>query len=665
MASYVKPGAYMERQDAASPAIHPLRTDVAGFVGIARQGPVDTPVLIESFRQFETQFGTFMGSGFLAYAVRGFFENGGRRCWVVRVAARRGKRPAREAWIEIPGPSGKSRWRIGASSPGIWGNALAVTMVEVTTAQTVSVIEPANARYVTAASIAGFQRGDLVCIEQPGFVRQWRVVSATDAKARKLYWVHPERGAGLPYDRPLTGFDPDRPLQLASIAYTLNVELAGRHVAQYPALALVPEHPGYGASVLAPPDYPLSSEQSARIATQRAPVIIEELAVTPGEIAEPLDLEIGERLSLIEGADGLADLHIDDFLGRASATTDSDEVKRGALRGIRALNEVDEVAIVAVPDIVIQPVPEPAYEVPEVPSGNPCLSCPPFEPAAPVHQPPLQNEQPPVFSQEAVLQVQSALVQLCEERRDRIALLDVPFVTVQDGAEGFALLQAWRARFDSRHAAVYYPWLRVVDPLGASLTRIVPPSGHVAGQYAHYDLEVGVHRAPANRALNWVQDGAIPVHDVRHGELNLMGVNAIRVEPGRGLRMMGARTLSSDPLWRYVNVRRLVMMVMKAIDVATQWAVFEPNDHTTRSRITQSLSEFLRALWKRGALVGPVPEAAFAVRCDETNNPPDARERGRLTADVALSPSQPFEFVVLRVGRQGNAFEIEEKSVRS
>jgi phage tail sheath protein FI len=277
-----------------------------------------------------------------------------------------------------------------------------------------------------------------------------------------------------------------------------------------------------------------------------------------------------------------------------------------------------------------------------------------------VHQPGLAVETPPLFSDDDVFQMQSALVQLCEERRDRFAVLDPPASTVMDGARGLSLLEAWRARFDTKYAALYYPWLRVVDPLGVALTRPIPPSGHVAGQYAQTDRETGVHRAPANRELTWVQDVLVSVDDARHGELNLLGVNVVRSEPGRGLRIQGARTLSSDPDWRYVNVRRLLVMVMKAIDVATQWAVFEPNDDATRMTIGQALGEFLTTLWRRGALTGDSPESAFAVRCDDVNNPPEARANGQLLADVALAPSQPFEFVVLRVRREGNAFEIAE-----
>jgi phage tail sheath protein FI len=267
---------------------------------------------------------------------------------------------------------------------------------------------------------------------------------------------------------------------------------------------------------------------------------------------------------------------------------------------------------------------------------------------------------PPQFSDDEIFLMQSTLVELCEARRDRIALLDPTATMAEDAGRGFPLLTEWRSRFDTRHAALYYPWLHVVDPLAVAPTRRVPPCGHVAGLYAAFDLEVGVHRAPANRILAWAEDTSADVDDARHGELNTIGINVVRTQPGFGLRVLGARTLSSDPTWRFVNVRRLVMMIMKAIGVATQWAVFEPNDHPTRTRITQALSEFFTALWARGALVGPDPQQAFVVRCDEVNNPPEARADGRLLAEVAIAPSQPFEFIVLRVGRQGNAFEIEE-----
>src|SRR5262249_2260940 len=134
----------------------------------------------------------------------------------------------------------------------------------------------------------------------------------------------------------------------------------------------------------------------------------------------------------------------------------------------------------------------------------------------------------------------------------------------------------------------------------------------------------------------------------------------IRTLVGRGLRIFGARTTSSDPDWRFVNVRRLLMMIEKAIDVATQWAVFEPNDVFTRTKLHLALTSFLLTLWQQGALAGRAANEAFVVKCDEENNPPSAREQGRLLAEVGVAPVQPFEFIILRVGRVENAFEITE-----
>jgi phage tail sheath protein FI len=150
------------------------------------------------------------------------------------------------------------------------------------------------------------------------------------------------------------------------------------------------------------------------------------------------------------------------------------------------------------------------------------------------------------------------------------------------------------------------------------------------------------------------------VGDSIHGVLNPAGINAIRCLGGRGIRVFGARTVSSDTDWKFVNVRRLMIMIEKAIDHSTQWAVFEPNDFTTRSKITLALIGFLYSLWQQGALAGKTAEAAFFVKCDEEINTPEDRESGRLLAIVGVAPSQPFEFVVLRVGRIDNAFEVAE-----
>ena len=195
-----------------------------------------------------------------------------------------------------------------------------------------------------------------------------------------------------------------------------------------------------------------------------------------------------------------------------------------------------------------------------------------------------------------------------------------------------------------------------------ALTRDIPPSGHVAGFYAQTDFAIGVHKAPANGALAWVQDVTAVVDDSGHGILNPEGINAIRALPSRGIRIFGARTVSSDPDWRFVNVRRLLMMIEKAVYLSIQWAVFEPNDGATRAKLDLVLTSFLAALWQRGALMGRSTAEALFVKCNEDNNASTERSNGRLLAEVGVAPSIPFEFVVLRVGRSNNAFEIAETS---
>jgi phage tail sheath protein FI len=250
------------------------------------------------------------------------------------------------------------------------------------------------------------------------------------------------------------------------------------------------------------------------------------------------------------------------------------------------------------------------------------------------------------------LYVQQALVRHCETLADRFALLD-PLPPESKAALDPSRVLQWRQNFDTSYAALYYPWTMVVDPLrlGGQLLRAIPPSGHAAGMIAWTDLNRGVHIAPANRVLNWMQAFSEDINEEWQGVLNPAGVNALRLLPGRGFRIYGARTVSSDTQLRFVNVRRTLLMIEKALDLSLQWTVFEPNDYALRQLIALAVSGFLTALWQRGALVGGSPEEAFFVRCDADNNPPDQVALGRLIVEVGVSIVQPAEFVIIRVGR--------------
>lgn len=244
--------------------------------------------------------------------------------------------------------------------------------------------------------------------------------------------------------------------------------------------------------------------------------------------------------------------------------------------------------------------------------------------------------------------VQQAVIDYCELVRYCFAILDAPPGLMPQE------MKEWRnqVNYDSTRAAVYYPWIEVADMTGNNgRTRKVPPSGHVAGVFARTDNTRGVHKAPANELMRGVLGLEVQVTKGEHDLLNPIGVNVIRSFPGRGIRIWGARTLSSDPAWRYINVRRLFNMIEASIERGTQWVVFEPNDQFLWSRVTRDVRAFLKTVWRTGALFGQTPEMAFYVKCDEETNPPELRDLGQLAVEIGIAPVKPAEFVVFRISQ--------------
>lgn len=279
--------------------------------------------------------------------------------------------------------------------------------------------------------------------------------------------------------------------------------------------------------------------------------------------------------------------------------------------------------------------------------------------------PPKTTEQAPQFSRNQVITAQQAMIEHCERHKDRVAILDAPLDANSNRSLTLQEVQDWRRQFDSERgfAALYYPWIRVVDPLklGGNPVRTIPGCGHIAGLYARSDFEVGPHKAPANGELLWAEDVTAAINDEEQAILNPEGINCIRAFPGRGIRVYGARTASSNPDWRYINVRRLMMMIEEAVDESTQWTVFEPNDLNLRRSLILSVSGFLESLWQRGALVGETAEEAFYIKCDETNNPPEIVNQGKIITEIGVAPTHPAEFIVFRIGRTLEELEIVER----
>lgn len=252
-----------------------------------------------------------------------------------------------------------------------------------------------------------------------------------------------------------------------------------------------------------------------------------------------------------------------------------------------------------------------------------------------------------IIDLEGVQAVQLAMIAHYELMGDRVAVLDAPpGLNAQQVKE-------WRvdkAGYDSKYATLYWPWIKVFDPPSGQ-AKFVPPGGHMAGVWARSDDQRGVHKAPANEVVRGAIALELQVTKGEHDELNPSGINVIRSFPGRGIRVWGARTLSSDPAWRYLNVRRLFNYVEESVLEGTQWVVFEPNDMALWERVKRTVGSFLLGVWRTGALFGATPQEAFYVKCDAETNPPDVVDRGQLVVEVGIAPVKPAEFVIFRIAQ--------------
>lgn len=251
------------------------------------------------------------------------------------------------------------------------------------------------------------------------------------------------------------------------------------------------------------------------------------------------------------------------------------------------------------------------------------------------------------IDRDGVKAVQTGMIAHCELMGNRLAILDpLPDLSPQKARD-------WRmdeTGYDSKFATLYWPWIKIFDP-GSGSTQLIPPCGHVAGVWARNDTSRGVHKAPANEVIRGTIGVGTVITRGEHDLLNPIGVNCIRSFPGRGTRIWGARTLSSDTAWRYVNVRRLYNYVESSLMIGTQWVVFEPNDKDLWERLRRTIRAFLYRVWLDGALFGDTVNKAFYVKCDDETNPSEVIEAGQLVCEVGLAVVKPAEFVVFRLAQ--------------
>jgi uncharacterized protein len=614
MPEYLAPGVYVEEVSFRSPSIEGVPTSTTGFAGMTRTGPVQytngpsttEPRLITSYVEFERVYGGMeplfqAGSerlNYMAYAAHAFFLNGGKRLYVSRVYAPRDGTGVAELAVTVGTKS--ARW--AARWPGAFGKV--AVDVRATRSKNLAFTFASSDTVRAAWGVQARQAKDGAVVEildQPfpapiptgndplDTSKLW--VVRVDADGRQRFWQGATEKTMSDLDTVL--------IQLVElrVAVTVNSE----RVDSYEALGADPAQKRYIGKIL----------QRDNPEDENAVVWLDFTPVSPADAqaqAEPAllmaRLQGAPIKRLDSGTDGTT-VTADDLLGKEAAP-DVPDVKA---TGLEALGELDDIAIVALPD-----------------------------------QGTFGND----------LEDQAAadrLIGHAEKYRYRIAVVNGP-----QGAS-MTHIRQFRGKFDSKYAALYHPWIEILDPLerpsqGAPPRLIrVPPCGFVTGIYARSDIQRGVHKAPANEIVLGLSKFEANINKARQDVLNPEGINALRLFEGRGSRVWGARTMSSDPEWKYVNVRRLFIYVEHSIDKGTQFAVFEPNNERLWTNIRHAVEDFLLVLWRDGALLGSKPEEAFFVRCDRTTMTQNDIDNGRMICLVGIAPTKPAEFVIFRIGQ--------------
>ena len=617
MPEYLAPGVYVEEVTFRSKSIEGVPTSTTGFAGMTRYGPVQYPEgpktseprLITSFTEFERVYGgltklllgTVERLPFTAHAARAFFDNGGKRLYLSRVFAPTEPAPGTFDYgvasraITVTGSATPATWF--ARWPGNYGNALVETRA--VRSKNVAFSYPATdpVRSLWGPQAKRAKAGAVVEIIPTPLPDP--LPSGNDPLSAATLAVVEVDADGRQFFRNSGGTTPtpaaDSVIQLVELQVVVTV--SSERVDVYDELGADPQQKRYLGKIL----------QRDDPEDENAVVWLKWAAPAPGSFA-PANLMIALQGNasprLIGGHDGV-EVQPDDLKGEP-ADLDNADVKA---TGLEALGEIDLIAIVALPD-------GGTYDDPDI-----CA------------------------------QAADRLIAHAELLRYRIAVVDAPAGSSMNEVRNF------RGRFDSKYAALYHPWIEILDPTerpsqGAPPSRLMlPPSGFVTGIYGRSDIERGVHKAPANEVVRGLTRFEANINKARQDVLNPENINALRFFEGRGNRVWGARTMSSDPEWKYVNVRRLFIYIEHSIDKGTQWAVFEPNGPRLWANIRQTVEDFLLVLWRDGALLGDKPEQAYFVRCDRTTMTQNDLDNGRMICLIGVAPVKPAEFVIFRIGQ--------------
>jgi phage tail sheath protein FI len=637
MPEYLAPGVYVEEVSYRTKAIEGVSTTTTAFIGPTRYGPWSLdPDIVTSLGEFERVYGDrerlsfappetgadLVQNNYMWHAARAFFTEGGKRLYVSRVfrplaAATKDKTKDGHALKTLGGVTFRARY------PGSYGNFTLRFTVRIGPNVLGGIANPITGVLDATLAEGALSEGDVV------WIRQSSPSSPPSVGVGDVYVVEPDtsapyklrfRGASghaiaSPSTQTMTVADlhpnPIPKLGDAIRVATISLEVlspGGDSLGVWPNFPVDPEHESGGLpdSLFAR----FTDDDEARL----LPIIaIPKAGLTPlGVLSalfgdehsataafddeEQMEKGVVQERVLEGGNDGFRP-----GMTEYEGTEQPDDPHR---TGLKQFEAIDDISIVAAPGSTAN------YSR---------------------------------FRDDANATI-GLLLAHAERMRYRIAVID--------SAEGqtIADVRKMRAKIASKWGALYFPWVKVLDPITRRVISL-PPSGFVAGIYARNDITRAVYKAPANEVVNLALGFEMLLSKAQQEVLNPEGINCFRFFEGRGMLLWGARTISPDPEWKYVNLRRYFAYLEHSIDRGTQWAVFEPNGERLWANVRRSVEDFLLNEWQMGALLGDKPEKAFFVKCDRTTMTQNDLDNGRLVCLVGVAALTPAEFVIFRIGQ--------------
>jgi phage tail sheath protein FI len=643
MPTLTYPGVYIQEVSSGVRPIEAASTSTAAFVGLAEMGPSEAQ-LITNWTEFQRYFGGYLspGTGYLAYSVFQFFNNGGRQCYIVRAVPT----DAKTADVTVKNRANPAADGItfSAKNAGNWGNFLFLQIEDGTNdpgnefklslrRETDAGVIPPN-----AAALAPLEVFDNLSMD-PNAANYVATVLANNSNY--LDAKIPDANAGAFQPGTLRGgVSPSLPLgQKQNFQISLD---------------------GDGFQLVALNGLDAETDP-AKVATAIQTAV---QVLTPKKAGTPAAAFTGFTCTVVAVGSGQALL----LQSGSTAATSSVRVQAAATNDASMMLKIDPAdALVSDGRAVQRPanaaavgvgmavVADPISKVTQGSDGTPPkANAETFFEAAFAQLNAITDFSLLAVPGEGTPDMVSRGMQYCANRplQDVFYIGEVASsdITV-DNARTFRSL----VTSPNSYGAVYFPWLRAADPTGQSTTPILlPPSGYIAGLYARIDSSRGVWKAPAGTeaSLNGTVGLAVDLDDTKHGVLNPLGIDVIRRFAAAGIVSFGARTISSDAEWKYVPVRRMAIMLRVSIYYGIQWAVFEPNDEPLWSQLRLNIGSFMTTLFRQGAFQGSTPSQAFFVKCDaETTTQADI-DLGIVNILVGFAPLKPAEFVVVRLSQK-------------